>query len=234
MRVHWLALLLVAWGLQTTGQARQATVPGAATDRVFEIDFTHPGQTPPHWKLTLHPDGSGHFHSENKVLTSAAAMSATSTRSAELPDLDRDIHLSARFTQRVFDIARRRKLFNEPCESPVKVAFTGRKTLSYRGPEGAGSCTFNYGLTKDVESLGSSLESVAESILEGERLRLLLAHDRLGLDQEMENLALADADGRVEQIGVIRDVLQQLCDDPRVMERVKKRARALLAHVDEE
>jgi hypothetical protein len=221
-------LLFVAWGLPASGQA------AAATDSVFEIDFTHPGQTPPHWTLTLHPDGSGHFRSDRMVLDGAAAGNAANARSVELPDVGREIHLSARFTQRVFDVARRHKFFSEECESPLKVAFTGWKKLSYRGPDGTGSCTFNYGQTKEIESLGGSLQSVAESILEGEKLRLLLAHDRLGLDQEMENLALADADGRIEQVGVIRDVLEQMCDDPRVMERVKKRARALLSHIGDE
>jgi len=38
----------------------------------------------------------------------------------------------------------------------------------------------------------------------------------------------------VEQLGVIRGILESVRDDPRVMERVKKRARLLLAHADEE
>jgi hypothetical protein len=39
----------------------------------------------------------------------------------------------------------------------------------------------------------------------------------------------AQKDGRLRQIGVIRDILERLADDPAVMDRVRKRARALLA-----
>jgi len=206
----------------------------AVADPVFEMEFTHPALTPGHWTLTLHPDGSGHFHSERRDPATPVEESSENARIATPPDIDRDIELSARFTRRVFDTARRHRFFNEECESHLKVAFTGWKKLSYRGPDGVGSCRFSYGQDKEIEALGGSLLSVAEAIATGERLRLLLQHDRLGLDREMENLAVADADGRVEQLGVIRGILESVRDDPRVMERVKKRARLLLAHADEE
>jgi len=206
----------------------------AEADSVVEVEFTNPGQSPPHWTMTIHPDGSGHYHSD---ATGAVVREAANSENLISPDsssVDRDIRVSARFAQHFFDTARRHKFFNEECESHLKVAFTGWKTLRYKGPDGSGSCRFSYSMIKEIDSLGSSLLSVSEAIQIGEKLRLLLQHDRLGLDQEMENLALADADGRVEQIGVIRGILEQLRDDPRVMERVKKRARLLLAHADEE
>ena len=70
---------------------------------------------------------------------------------------------------------------------------------------------------------------VSETIREGARLELLLQHDRLGLDQETEFMVDAVKDGRLRQIGVIRDILERLADDPEVMDRVRKRARVLLA-----
>jgi hypothetical protein len=45
----------------------------------------------------------------------------------------------------------------------------------------------------------------------------------------MEYLVEASGDGRIQQICTIRAILQQLADDPAVMERVRKRARVLLA-----
>jgi hypothetical protein len=75
--------------------------------------------------------------------------------------------------------------------------------------------------------------AVAGTILEGARLEKLLLHDRLGLDQEMEYILEASGDGRLQQIGVIRGILERLEEDPSVMERVKKRARVLLTKVGE-
>ena len=69
--------------------------------------------------------------------------------------------------------------------------------------------------------------------MEGARLENLLQHDRLGLDKEMEYIAEASGDGRVQQMGSIKPILEKLADDPQVMERVRKRARALLARSEQ-
>jgi hypothetical protein len=70
--------------------------------------------------------------------------------------------------------------------------------------------------------------AVSETILEGARLELLLQHDRLGLDAEMEFLAEAAGDGRAQQLCAIRGILERLAQDDSVLERVRKRARMLL------
>jgi hypothetical protein len=70
---------------------------------------------------------------------------------------------------------------------------------------------------------------VTETILEGARLEKLLQHDRLGLDREMEFLIDAAGSGRAQQICTIREILVRLADDDDVLERVRKRARILLA-----
>jgi hypothetical protein len=115
----------------------------------------------------------------------------------------------------------------------MKVAFQGWKELSYSGPEGQGSCKFNYSKNQEIQALGDSMVAVATTILEGARLEMLLQHDRLGLDKELEFLTEAARDGRVRQICAIRGILERLADDPGVMERVRKRARLLLAGTGE-
>jgi hypothetical protein len=187
------------------------------------MDYSNPGLTPAHWILKLSPDGSGHFWSER----GNAPMDAS--QGLETANLDRDIHVSAAFASRVFDTARQHKLSDAQCESRMKVAFQGWKKVSYKGPDGSGSCTFNYSKDKEIQWLGESLVAVAGTVVEGARLETLLQHDRLGLDKEMEYLTEAAGDGRVQQIGTIRSILERLADDPEVMERVRKRARVLLA-----
>jgi hypothetical protein len=146
----------------------------------------------------------------------------------EAPNVDRDIQVSKEFAGRVFAAAQSRKWFNLPCESHLKVAFEGWKTFTYDGPQGQGSCTFNYSRDKEIQSLGESMQAVAETILEGARLEVLLQHDRLGLDQEMEFLTEAVQDGRAQQVCAIRDILERLAQDAGVLERVRKLARSLL------
>jgi hypothetical protein len=201
-------------------------VRGEAGTAVFEVDYSNPGLSPSHWTLTLHPDGSGHFYSER------GAVQAVGLQTIEAPNVDRDIRVSGEFAGRVFEAAHRHKLFSADCESHLKVAFQGLKKLSYSGPEGEGSCAFNYSKDKEIQALGDSLVAVAGTIVEGARLETLLQHDRLGLDSETEYLVEAAGDGRAQQICTIRGILERLAEDPEVMERVRKRARVLLARAN--
>ncbi len=190
---------------------------------VVQVDFTDDQLNPSHWTLTLNSDGSGHFASQmNRTPESGA-------QEVDAPNLDRDVQLSAAFTAHVFEVAHHHHLFNEGCESRLKVAFEGWKKFSYTGPEGSGTCTFNYSRDKEIEELGETFEAVAETIIEGARLEKLLQHDRLGLDREMEYLVDAAGSGRAREICTIRQILVRLADDDEVLERVRKRARILLA-----
>jgi hypothetical protein len=195
----------------------------AGRDSVIVVEFKDPELSPTQWTLTLHRDGSGHFDSQMGTLPG---------KEIDAPSVNRDVQLSAGFAGHVFETAQRHNWFNEDCDSHLKVAFQGWKTLSYRGPDGKGACTFNYSRDKDIQALGDSMGAVAETILEGARLEMLLEHDRLGLDKEMEFLVDAAGNGRAQQICTIRDILSRLAEDDEVMERVRKRARMLLAQGD--
>lgn len=218
MKACWLAgmVLLVVAPIAASGQAP------VTNDPTFQVDFSEPGLSPSQWTLTLRPDGTGHFRSP------AGRPPDDATPGIVPPAVDRDIQVSADYAGRVFAAAARHRWFNEACESHLKVAFQGWKTLTYSGPQGQGSCTFNYSKDKEIQELGDSLEAVAETILEGARMELLLQHDRLGLDAEMEFLVEAVADGRAQQVGAIREILERLAQDDTVLERVRKRARWLL------
>jgi len=216
MRAAWFTVAALALAMS----ARAEEGP------VLEMDFSNPGLTPAHWVLTLSPDGTGHFRSER------GDAPVDKSQGFEAADVDRDVEVSAEFAERVFETAHQRNFFNYGCESHMKVAFSGWKKLSYTGPDGAGSCTFNYSKDKEMQTLGESLVAVAGAIVEGARLETLLQHDRLGLDRETEYVIEAAKDGRLQQMCTIRGILKRLADDPEVMDRVRKRARVLLARAD--
>jgi len=215
MKAAW--LLFAALGLAARGQA------ASPADPVVQVDFSNPGLSPPQWTLVLHSDGRGHFRSQMGKVPEGGL------KEIQAPGVDRDIQVSAQFAGSVFSAAQRHNWFNDPCESHMKVAFQGWKTLTYTGPQGQGSCTFNYSKDKEIQNLGDSLIAVAETILEGALLETLLHHDPLGLDREMEFLTEAVGDGQAQQICAIREILERLAQDDGVLERVRKRARALLA-----
>jgi hypothetical protein len=212
-RVTTLALVLLASALPALADAAPSV----------EMDYSNPGLTPAHWVLALHADGSGHFRSER------GNAPVDPSQGFEPANIDRDIQVSAEFAARVFATVHQARNLSSDCESHMKVAFQGWKQLTYSGPDGTGSCRFNYSKDKQIQSLGESLVAVASTVVEGARLEILLEHDRLGLDKEMDYIMEAASDGRVQQIGAIRPILERLADDPAVMERVRKHAKALLA-----
>lgn len=216
MRILGLAALLAtaAWALPT----------GADAGQELRIEFSNPALSPASWTLVLHPDGRGHFHSD------AGELTAAKLHAIEPGTVDRDVQLSEPFAGKAFETVHRlHDLSHINCESHLKVAFQGWKKLTYTGPDGAGSCEFNYSKDRDLQALGESFVAVASTIVEGARLELLLHHDPLGLDQEMQFLQEASQDGRIQQVEAIRGILEQVEADTSVMERVRKRARLLLA-----
>ncbi|HWE83710.1 MAG TPA: hypothetical protein VG267_02115 [Terracidiphilus sp.] len=205
--------------------AAGVSLASAEPTALFQIDFSNPALIPAQWTLEIHPDGSGHFRSVRG--------NAIPTQDIEPPNIDRDIQVSTQFAQHVFQVAERKRLFHGGCESHLNVAYQGTKKLLYQGPAGEGSCEFNYSKDNDIQNLGDSLMSVANTLIEGARLQTLLQHDRLGLDRETEVLVESANDGRAQQIGSIRDILERLVDDPSVLDRVKRRARLLLSKAND-
>ncbi len=190
---------------------------------MLRVEYSNPGLIPSKWTLSFDAEGNGHFHSEPSEIAPGTL------KTIEPVAVDKDVRVTPEFASRAFETARHHKLFKDGCESHLKVAFQGWKKLTYTGPEGSGGCEFNYSKSKDIQELGDSLVATASTIIEGARLELLLQHDPLGLDKEMEYISDATNDGRMQQICAIRGILQKLEDNPDIMERVRRRARALLA-----
>lgn len=224
--VAFAAFAAASANCQTDNPAPGVSGVSPAATPVVSVDFSNPSLSPSHWTLILHPDGSGHFHSE------MGSVAADSSGEMQVPNVNRDIQLSPRFAETVFETAQHHSWFNEKCESHLKVAFQGIKMLSYSGPEGNGSCAFNFSRDKEIQGLGDSFVAVAETILEGVRLEMLLQHDPLGLAKEIKSLSEAAQDGRAQQICVIRGILERLAQDDNVLEMVRKRARTLLARAE--
>ena len=217
MKALLLALFAALLALPAHGEA----------DPVIRVDYSNPGLTPSRWTLTLHPDGSGHFRAERGDAAAGKPVAM------EPVTVDRDVHLNEQFARQVFETVRRQRFLNAKCESHLKVAFQGWKKISYSGPDGQGNCEFNYSKNKEIQKLGESFVAVASTIIEGARLELLWQHDPLGLDKEMEFIVESAGDGRLQQICAIRGILERLEADPGVLDRVRKRARNLLAQSGE-
>jgi hypothetical protein len=221
----WLRAALLAGICLLDGRGGTAQAATPQVQPIFEIDFNSARLQPPHWRLRLQANGAGQFDADGM------AAGADDSKQMHAGDVHQAIQLSDAFTARIFAVARSHKFFGFPCESHMKVAFQGKKRLSYSGPDGSGSCEYNYSKDKEIQELGDALMGVENTLLSGARLEMLLQHDRLGLDQEMESLVSEVHEGNAIELGTIRETLTKIAGDDQVLERARKKARLLLAQV---
>src|SRR5579883_1810698 len=185
--------------------------------------FENPKLQPSTYVMDVYEDGSGHFQSK----TGTAAVSDTEGITAQ--PLNEDIKIKDPLLSQLFKIARSHNFFDVACESTKsKVAFTGKKALMYTGPDGDGSCTFNWSRDQQIMKIADDLIATAYTLQVGQRLSLEHEHNRLGLDSELESLEQAVKQGQAEQIQKFPPKLQSIADDSGVMGRAGTGARKFL------
>jgi hypothetical protein len=195
------------------------------TVAMVSFEFERPGLAVPHFTLLLREDGTGVYKAEQAEMPPTGM----SMRGQAAQHIDRTVVVSSATVEKVFKAARELDYFNVACASKAKnIANTGKKTLSYSGADGRGSCVYNYSENKNVEMMGSTFIAIAYTLDEGRRLEFLHRYDRLGLDAEMTSLAKQIEDGEALEVGTISPTLTAIADDTAVMQRVRLRAAKML------
>jgi hypothetical protein len=200
----------------------------AQTGAQISFTYENPKLEPHKYVLVVGEDGSGNYHSQsNGSSADGLNMSADS--------LDRPIHVSKAVRESMFATARKNKFFAKGCDDGGKnIAFQGTKTLAYEGPDGQGSCIYNWSKNNQIGKLTDQFEAIATTLDEGSKLQRQYEHGRLSLDSEMEILEQMVSEERAIEIENIAPILKTLSGDEAVLQRVQRRARALLGAVPSE
>jgi hypothetical protein len=227
IRLFVLSLLLSA--LYVDACAGQTVAPTADSSKLMQpevsFQFERPGLAVPRFTLSVREDGTGTYKADEAPVSGGnVALQPTTGK-----HIDRTISLSQSTAASIFRMARSLDRFNVECASKAKnIADTGKKTLSYSGADGRGSCTYNYSENKSVASLTEIFQAIAFTLDEGRRLEYLHRYDRLGLDAEMETLIHEHDQKRALELGTISTTLTSLANDDALMQRVRTRAVKLL------
>jgi hypothetical protein len=191
----------------------------------ISFQFEHAGLPIPQFAIHLGEDGSGRYEGEQ----AERASTITSMRGEAAQHIDRTIALSPSTVEKIFRTAHELKDFNVMCASKLKnIADSGKKTLSYSGSDGQGSCVYHYSENKSVTMLTDTFMAIAYTMDEGRRLEFLHRYDRLGLDAEMITLSQEVEAGRALELGTISQTLTEIADDVAVMQRARMRATKML------
>jgi hypothetical protein len=219
-------LLLTCSGLASAIQAvdtpKTDSKPTAAE---VTFQFDRPGLEVPHFKLRIQEDGVGTYQADQ------AEMAATQTagRGQAAQHIDRALRLTPGTVAKIFKEARSLNHFDTECASKAKnIADTGKKILTYSGPDGSGTCTYNYSENKNVDTLTNTFLAIAYTMDEGRKLEFLHRYDRLGLDAEMASLSQEVQEGRALELGTISPALASIADDAALIQRVRLKASKML------
>ena len=216
------ARFVVLVGLGSSCSAALAQTPPTVT-----FHFEDQRQQPAKYTITLHEDGNGHF------LAEAGPNNPDDIAALPSEGQDRAIQITSATAQHIFEIAKAKKFFNVACENgDAHLAFTGKKTLGYDGPEGHGGCTYNYSKDPKIQWLTTEMQGIAATLEAGRRLELEHEHGRLSLDAELESLETMVQNGQALELETIAPTLLAIVKDDAVLQRAQKRARHLLAIVE--
>ena len=203
----------------------QAGANSAAKQPEVSFQMERAGVAVPRLTFEIHEDGTGNYHAEQ--VENYAGRDTVHYARAE--NIERSLNLTPSTAAKIFKLARVLNHFQMQCDSTRKnIANTGKKTLSYTGPDGIGSCVYNYSDNKDVTELTEIFLSIAFTLDEGRKLDFLHRYDRLGLDAETISLQEAAKGGRARELGTIAPTLNSIAQDPAVMERVRRRSADML------
>lgn len=203
----------------------QSGATSTAKQPKVSFQMERAGVAVPQFTLEIHEDGTGNYHAEQ--VESLAGSDTVHYAKAE--NVDRTLNLTPSTAAEIFKLARVLNHFQMQCASTKKnIANTGKKTLSYTGADGTGSCVYNYSDNKDVTALTNIFLGIAFTLDEGRRLDFLHQYDRLGLDAETISLQEAAKSGRARELGIIAPTLNSIVQDPAVMERVRRRSADML------
>jgi len=200
-------------------------------DPVLVFHFERVGLPVPEYTFTLHPDGTGTYAASYISVAPESKYAPTypTAQPSKPIETTQPIALSLKTTSLLFERVRNSDRFRGGCEARVKnVADTGTKTITYTGPDGTARCAYNYTENKSIAAITETFQGIAETLDEGRNIDQAHRYDRLGLDHELSVLADNVRDGRALEVATIAPVLQSLCDDTQVMDRVRKRAAGLL------
>jgi hypothetical protein len=183
----------------------------------FSLDF--PGSDPDRYSIAVTSDGHAHYECSAKI----------SSDSGDREDYQSDFDFSDASRARIFELASQAHFFSGKIDSHnKKLAFTGKKTLTYKDGQRDYTAEYNFSSLSSVQELTNLFQNVAATLEFGRRLAHLHRYQKLALDEELTRMEDQIREGGLSELQAVGPVLQAIFDDPSVMNVARARAQRIL------
>jgi len=196
-----------------------ATVPLRAAEPAtvsFSLDF--PNSNPEHYSISIQSDGHARYESSGKISSDSDDQSAY--------QMEFDLSDAAR--AHVFDLAAQAHYFSGKIDSGKKLAFTGKKKLSYSDGQHNSSAEYNFSPVPAVQQLTTFFQSVGATLEFGRRLEYYHRYQKLALDDELKQMEDQARRNDLAELQAVKPILQDIYDDASVINVVRARAHRIM------
>jgi hypothetical protein len=192
------------------------TVPTITFNRVWEA------YTPQNVDITVQSTGATKYHSSNPLKPPDEKESDT--------DYTLQFTMSSRTLDRLFRAAKEADYFHGDFTfKKHAVASTGKKILAYADQSRHFATSFDYSDNKAIQDITNLLMGISSTIEHGRKLQFLRRFDKLGLEDELKAMEGAVESHNLEELEIISPTLENIANDPAVLNIARQRAKRLLA-----
>jgi hypothetical protein len=197
-----------------------SSLPSFAADTgtvTFSLDF--PNSTPEHYSISVAADGHAKYDCTARI----------SAESDDRETYQSDFIFTDATRARIFALTAQANYFAGKVDSGnKKLAFTGAKKLTYTDGPKNNTAEFNYSTVPAVQQLMTLFQNVAATLDYGRRLERFHHYQKLALDDELKKMEDQTHRGELAELQAVKPILQQIYDDPSVMNVVRARAERLM------
>ncbi len=209
------AAFLAALILRAQSADQNPIVPTITFDRLWEA------YTPQEVTITVQSGGTATYRSQNPL---------------KPPDPDSDPNFSLNFTMsapnrdKLFRYAKEANYFNGDFSYKKHVvSSTGKKTLTYADPVRHFETAYDYSENKAIEEITNIFQGISNTLEQGRRLQFLRRFDKLGLEAELKGMETALESHSLAELQLIAPLLENIANDPAILNIARQRAKRILA-----
>jgi len=211
-------LAMFAFAATSSLSLSQHSADAATSLPVITFTFDFPQSNPEHYSISVDATGHARYECTGKI-----------TEDSEEQVYKSEFEMSAESRRRIFEWAKQAQYFGGKLDSGNrKVAFAGRKILSYQDSQRSFTARYNYSNVAAVQQLTTLFQNMAGTLEYGSRLSYYHRYQKLALDDELKHMEAQAKGSEISELQAVAPALQEIVEDTSVLNGVRARAKQLI------